>query len=198
MTRRKTFAGAFLSHFLAAVLILMWGFTLPSQGQVNFQTRYTTVLAASPADLIEMEGRLRFSTPVPALQYQVTTGEFACHPAFPRLAAKIDAILVRTSQLLKFRSFRQSHLTIVLLANGKEVRQRHLLIVPGQRQGLFGFGSLEAFYETCNRTIYLSLRDLHEGILAHEMAHDLICTRISPRPPSSVQEYWAHYVESRL
>jgi hypothetical protein len=198
MTRRKTFAGAFLSQLSAAVFILMWVFTLPAQGQVSFQTRYTVVVAASPTDLLEMERRLHFSTPVPALPYQVTTGEFAFHPAFPRLAAKIDAILVRTSQLLKIRSSQQSRLNIVLLANGKEVRQRHLHIVPGQRQGLFGFGSLEAFYETCSRTIYVSLRDLHEGILAHEMAHDLLCTRISPRPPSSVQEYWAHFVESRL
>jgi hypothetical protein len=198
MTRKKTFAGAFLSYILPAVIILMGGFTLPAQGQVRFQTCYTTLLAESPADLLEMERRLHFSTPVGASQYQVTTGEFAFHPAFPRLAAKIDAILVRTAHLLKVQPAPQSPLNIVLVANGKEVRRRHLLLIPGQPQGLFGFGSLEAFYETLSRTIYLSLRDLHEGILAHEMAHDLLCTRIFPRPPSSVQEYWAQYVEYRL
>jgi hypothetical protein len=198
MTRKKRFAGAFFSPIFTAVLILMWGFTLPALGQVTFQTRYTALLAESSADLLEMERRLHFSTPVYASQYQVTTGEFAFHPAFPRLAAKIDAILVRTAYLLKIQPSPQSRLKIIIVANGKEVRRRHLLLVPGQPQGLFGFGSLEAFYDTFSRTIYLSLRDLHEGILAHEMAHDLLCTRIFPRPPSSVQEYWAQYVESRL
>jgi hypothetical protein len=176
----------------------MWGFTLPVLGQVSFPTRYTVVVAESPPDLLEMEHRLHFSAPVSDSQYQVTTGDFAFHPGFPRLAAKIDAILLRTSQILNIRPSQQSRLNIVLVANGEEVRRRHLLIVPGQRQGLFGFGSLEAFYQTYNRTIYLSLRDLHEGILAHEMAHDLLCTRVSPPPPATDQESWAHYVESRL
>jgi hypothetical protein len=198
MIRKKTFVGSFLSYVLPAVLILMWGFTLPAQGQVSFQTRYTVVSAESPTDLLEMERRLHFSTPVSAEQPQLTTGEFAFHPAFPRLAAKIDAILVRTSQILNIQPSQQSPLNIVLVADGKEVRQRHLLIVPGQRQGLFGFGSLEAFYETYSRTIYLSLRDLHEGILAHEMAHDLLCTRVCPPPAAADQESWAHFVESRL
>jgi len=198
MTRKKTFAGAVLSRILSAVLILMGGLPLPALGQISFPTRYTVVLAESAADLVDMERRLHFPVPVSASPYQVTTGEFAFHPAFPRLAAKIDAILARTSQLLNIEPSPQAHLKIVLVANGKEVRRRHLLVVPDQRQGLFGFGSLEAFYETCGRTIYLSLRDLHEGILAHEMAHDLLCTRVCPPPAAAEQEAWAHYVESRL
>jgi hypothetical protein len=192
MIRKKIFAGIFLSYILPAVLILMWGFTLAAQGQESFQTRYTVVLAESPADLLEMERRLHFVTPLPVVQYHVTTGEFAFHPAFPRLAAKIDAIIVRTSHLLKIQPCQQSRLEIVLLANGKEVRRCHQLIVPGQPQGLFGFGSLEAFYSTYNRTIHLSLRDLREGILAHEMAHDLLCTKVFPPPPTDVKEDWAH------
>jgi hypothetical protein len=195
---RKTFAGIFLSQVLPAVLILMWGFTLPALGQVSFPTRYTVLLAESPVDLLKMERRLNFSTPVSNSQYQVTTGEFAFHPGFPRLAAKIDAILLRTSQILNIQPFQKSRLNIVLVADGKEVRKRHQLIVSGQRQGLFGFGSMEAFYETCGRTIYLSLRGLHEGILAHEMAHDLLCTRVCPPPAPAEQESWAHYVESHL
>ncbi len=197
MTRKKL-AGAFLSHLFAAVLILMGGFSLPALGQVSFETRYAVVQAASPLDLLEMERRLHFSAPESNSDYQVTTGAFAFHPGFPRLAAKIDAILLRTSQILNLQPSRQPRLHIVLVADSKEVRRRYLLIMPGQRRGLFGFGSLEAYYETGNRTIYLSLRDLHEGILAHEMAHDLLCTKICPPPSASDQESWAHYVESRL
>jgi hypothetical protein len=198
MIRKKTFAGAVLSQIAAAVLIVMGGLLQPALGQVSFPTRYAVVQAESPADLLDMEHRLHFPARVAASQYQVTTKEFAFHPAFPRLAAKIDAILLRTAHLLNLQPSEQSRLHIVLVANGKEVRRRHLLVVPGQRQGLFGFGSLEAFYETCGRTIYLSLRDLHEGILAHEMAHDLLCTRVGPPPAAAEQEAWAHYVESRL
>ena len=195
---RKKLAGAFFFHVVPAVFILMGGFTLPALGQVSFPTRYTVVRSESPLDLLEMERRLHFSAPASNSQYQVTTGAFAFHPGFPRLAAKIDAILARTSQLLHIQLSQQSRLNIVLVADGKEVRRRYQIMVPGQRRSLFGSGSLEAFYETGNRTICLSLHDLREGILAHEMAHDLLCTRVYPQPPAADQESWAHYVESRL
>jgi hypothetical protein len=138
---RKTFAKTFLFHVLPAVLISMGGFTPPALGQVSFQTRYTVVVAESPADLLEMERRPHFPTTVSNSQYQMTTGEFAFHPGFPRLAAKIDAILVKTSQILNIQPSPQSRLHIVLMAYGKEVRHRYQFIVPSQRQGLFGFGS---------------------------------------------------------
>jgi hypothetical protein len=122
---RKTFAKTFLFYVLPAVLISMGGFTLPALGQVSFQTRYTVVVAESPADLLEMERRPHFPTTVSNSQYQMTTGEFAFHPGLPRLAAKIDAILVKTSQILNIQPSPQSRLHIILMTNGKEVRHRY-------------------------------------------------------------------------
>ncbi len=197
MTQRKLSPAAVCFSAAAAVVFLLGGLSQTVQGQVTFQTRYTLVSAASEADFLTMERRLRYPVATSAGQPRLE-GEWAFHPAFPRLAAKIDAILLRTSELLNLRPLPQSRLHIILLANGKEVRRRHLTLVPGQRQGLLGFGALEAFYEAHSRTIYLSLRDLHEGILAHEMTHYLLCTAVSPRPPSNLQEAWAHYVESHL
>jgi len=179
-----------------AVLLLAWGLSLPARGQEVLKTRHAVVQAQSAADLMEMERRLHVATPAAASQTHFT-GEHAFHPAFPRLAAKIDGILDRASRLLNLHPSRSSRLNIVLLTNGKAVRGRHLLLVPGQRPGLFGYGSLEAFYEARSRTIYLSLADLHEGILAHEMAHYLFCTTLAVPPPEYIQEAWAQYVESR-
>ena len=58
-------------------------------------------------------------------------------------------------------------------------------MVPGQRPGLFGYGSLEAFYAVGPRTVYLSLADLREGILAHELTHHLLCTVMGTPPPEA-------------
>lgn len=71
-------------------------------------------------------------------------------------------------------------------------------MVPGQHPGLFGYDSLEAFYFVGTRTVYLSLADLREGILAHELTHHLLCTVMALPPPEVTQEAYAHYVESRL
>ncbi len=197
MRRKKSLCRIFPFYLTLTALVLTWGLHLPAWGQEVFHTQYTVVRANSTSDLLEMERRLHFATVASASQPQ-TTGRFAFHPGFPRLAAKIDAILIRVAQIINLSPARTPRVNIVLLPNGKEVRQRHVLLVPGQRPGLFGYGFLEAFYYVGTRTMYLSLKDLHEGILAHELTHHLLCTTLALPLPAHSQEAWAQYVESRL
>jgi len=42
---------------------------------------------------------------------------------------------------------------------------------------------LRAWYIFEYNTVYLNVRDLHEGILAHELAHSIIDNYLSTRPP---------------
>lgn len=174
-----------------------WRLNPPAWGQEVFLTRYAVVRATCAADLLEMERHLHFSANVSAAQPR-TTEEFAFHPGFPRLSAKIDGILERASRLLNLSAVRPPRVTLVLLPDGKEVRRQHVAMVPGQHPGLFGYDSLEAFYFVGTRTVYLSLADLREGILAHELTHHLLCTVMALPPPEVTQEAYAHYVESRL
>jgi hypothetical protein len=197
MRRKKSLCRIFPFYLTLTALVLTWGLNLPARGQEVFHTKYTEVRANSTTDFLEMERRLHVATVDSAYQPQ-TTGRFAVHPGFPRLAVKIDAILIRVAQILNLSPSRTPRINIVLLSNGKEVRQRHVLLVPGQRPGLFGYGFLEAFYYVGTRTMYLSLKDLHEGILAHELTHHLLCTALALPPPAHSQEAWAQYVESRL
>ena len=197
MGREKQFGGIFPFYLALMVLGFIVGLNPPAWGQEVFTTQYAVVRATSAADLLEMERRLHF-TAAPSTSLTRTTGEYAFHPGFPRLAAKIDAILERAARLLKFPPVRPPRVTVVPLPDGKEVRQQHVNLVPGQRPGLFGYGSLEAFYYIGTRTVYLSLADLHEGILAHELTHHLLCTLMTLPPPAQTQEAYAHYVESRL
>jgi len=197
MGSAKQLWGILPFSLILATLMTIGGLTPLARAQEVFTTRYAVVQAASAVDLLEMERRLHFAAPAAASPPR-TTGEFAFHPGFPRLAAKIDAILERTLNLLKFPPVRPPRVTLVLLPDGQEVRRLHVNLVPGQRPGIFGYGSLEAFYYVLTRTIYLSLADLREGILAHEMTHHLLCTLMTLPPPAQTQEAYAHYVESRL
>ena len=194
--RKKKLLGSYPFYLALAVLILTCGLNLSAWGQEEFHTRYAVVSAQSAADLLEMERRLHFATLKPASQPR-PRGEFAHNPGFPRLAAKIDSIMVRVARLLNLCPSRLPRLNIVLLSNAKEVRQRHRLLIPLQSPGLYGYGSLEAFYYAATSTVYLSLIDLHEGILAHEWTHHLLCTALV-LPSAHDQEAWARFVESRL
>jgi hypothetical protein len=197
MEWEKPLGRMLLCALTLAVLTLLGGLKAPAWGDEVLTTRYAVVRAASSADLLEMERCLRFNTAVP-VSPPPTTGTLALHPGYPRLAAKIDGILERAASLLRLSSMKIHRVNIILLPDGKAVRQQHVLMVPGQRPGLFGYGSLEAFYAVSTRTVYLSLADLREGILAHEVTHHLLCSIRTACIPERTQEAYAHYVESRL
>jgi hypothetical protein len=195
---RTPLGGRISPLFLATALLLGLGAVhQPAFGQQTLLTRYTEIRAAAAADLLRMERRLTFPAAKPAPP-PVTIGKFAYHPGFARLSAKIDGIYERAASLLHISGVRPPRVTLVLLPDGKEVRRQHVQMVPGQRAGLFGYGTLEAFYAVGPKTIYLSLADLREGILAHELAHHLLCTVAGAPPPEQTQEAYAHFVEAHL
>jgi hypothetical protein len=117
----------------------------------------------------------------------------------PGLAAEVDGLLARVCLTLHLRPQKSGKLHIVLLKDGREVHQRYLALDPwAQNPPIFGHLKLEGFYEPRSRTIFLSLADLREGILAHEMTHYVLCEQPGGPPPADLQEEWAQYVESSL
>ena len=57
---------------------------------------------------------------------------------------------------------------------------------------------LRAWYRYKNNTVYVNVRDLHEGMLAHELAHAIIDHYLLVRPPRATAEILARYVDSHL
>ena len=57
---------------------------------------------------------------------------------------------------------------------------------------------IRAWYIYEFNTIYLNVEDLHEGMLAHELAHSIIDHFLLVRPPSASAEILARYVDSHL
>jgi hypothetical protein len=172
----------------------------PAQAQQVFKTQSATIYYEDPASLREMEHRLRFSQANQFSQGYFYTQDPVQAALAPGLAAKIDGLLVKVSLLLNRRPRQAQGLNIFILKDGKQVRQRHLVFQPVQNGGpaWFGYGRMEAFYEPRSRTIFLSLEDLHAGIMAHELTHYVLCESFRVPPPAALQEDWARYVESSL
>jgi len=63
-----------------------------------------------------------------------------------------------------------------------------------------GSGNLRvrAWYIYERNTIYLNVRDVNEGIVAHEMAHAIIDHYLLVRPPRATAEILARYVDEHL
>jgi len=172
----------------------------PAPAQQIFQTQSATIYYEDPASLREMEHRLRFSQAEKFSQSYFYTQDPVQAALSPGLAAKVDGLLAKVCLLLNRWPKKSAGLRIFLLKDGRQVQQRHLVFQPYQNSGpsWFGYGSMEAFYEPRSRSIFLSLQDLHAGILAHELTHFVLCVSFAVPPPAALQEEWGRYVESSL
>lgn len=179
------------------VLVSLLGI-LPAFAQQSFMTPKAVVYFHAPADLLKMEGRLRFTQAEGFMQRYFYTQDPAQTSLAPGLAAKIDGLLTRVSLILNIWPPNPNRLRIFLLQDGHQVRQRHLALQPLQERPIFGYSPMSGFYESRTRSIFISLKDLHEGILAHEMTHFILCESFAVAPPASLQEEWARYVETRI
>lgn len=175
---------------VALVYLLMLSDVIPAPAAQQLQTGRIEVHGDHPGDLELMAQRLRF----PGSRLRVTAASAAV--PVQGLAAHLDAMLARVCQILNRRPAGDRRLRIFLLKDGRQVRERYLLFQPPGQAPLFGHPPLEAFYERQSQSIFLSLSDLHPGILAHELAHFVLAST-RPLPPPQMQEEWARYVENR-
>ncbi|MDZ4165695.1 MAG: hypothetical protein U1C55_11270 [Smithellaceae bacterium] len=66
-------------------------------------------------------------------------------------------------------------------------------------KGLGGPGAAPlAFYSHGNRNIFLAIDSINDRILAHEIAHAVICIYFGVPPPERMQEVLAQYVDKHL
>ncbi len=57
---------------------------------------------------------------------------------------------------------------------------------------------IRAWYEFRYHTVFICIDDVHEGMLAHEMAHGIIDHYLKVRPPTATAEILARYVDTHL
>jgi hypothetical protein len=182
------------------ILAAMSSFILcsPAFAQEFINTKWAKIVYNSPVDLQEMNRKLTVKIPDGFLQqYSLISFPSQNSDNF-WLGVKIDALLLKVSAILRLNLQTSPRLTIRLFKDGRQIAQIFSLFQPSSERPLFGYGSMQAFYEPRSRTILLSLKDLREGILAHEMAHFLLCTSNFAPPPEYIQEDLAEQVESRI
>jgi len=107
-----------------------------------------------------------------------------------KLARKIDALFERVQEILDMR---------------KKMKKVNINIYPDKKQLREAFERIyrkpchiRAWYEYSYHTIFICVDDVHEGMLAHEMAHGIIDHYLKVRPPSATAEILARYVDSHL
>ena len=106
------------------------------------------------------------------------------------VSRKVDALFERAQEILDMRK-KMPKITIHIYPNRRELDSAYHAIYHSEN-------NIRAWYLYETNTIYLNVTDVHEGMLAHEMAHSIIDHFLLVRPPPASAEILARYVDVHL
>jgi hypothetical protein len=146
-----------------------------------YQTQYASITSSSEED------RYRFTRNIGSgLSFLSDSPE-----KNPLLAkTRVDKIVEMVSSLLDMHPLKL-HFTIALYKTKTEVAAAY------RASGMLSAAPV-AFYAHRSRTIAVSIDDITDRILAHEIAHAIICAYFVPPPPVRMQEILAQHVDQKL
>ena len=107
-----------------------------------------------------------------------------------KIKKKVDAVYERVQEILDMRKLTDK-VKVDIYHDKKELHAAYYEVFQKKSQ-------LRAWYIYKSNTIYINANDMHEGILAHEMAHAIIDQFLSVRPPPATAEILARYVDGHL
>ena len=105
---------------------------------------------------------------------------------------KVDGLYERVQEILDMRGKIKKKVTLRVHPDREALARAY--------QAFTGNPNLQvrAWYIYEQNTVYLNVRDVHEGIVAHEVAHAIIDHYLMVRPPRTTAEILARYVDEHL
>lgn len=179
-------------HIKSFILgVLCWGLILLAAGRTQaeggrLETKYTVLMFGSTEVLARYyeavdygPGNLNRS---PSLLSEAALKK--------NTATKTDAVFERAQAILDMKK-RIPKIRIRLYPDKAALKRVYSMLSRDKRV-------MRAWYLFRSNTVYLNVRDLHEGILAHELAHGIIDNFLRVRPPANTAEILARYVDAHL
>ena len=156
---------------------------------VTSKNNRIAILYPSDINLKRLEGRLRsrwFSVS-PAERDLYTNPSYSIEQ---RIISRLEAILLRVEEILAMYPS-SIDLKIKVFKNRRDLSLEYLSLL-GTTQ------DYKSFYIHGLGTIYASMQDISDSVIAHEMAHAVIDNYFQVIPPEKTAELLATYVDSHL
>jgi predicted regulator of amino acid metabolism with ACT domain len=154
----------------------------------EIETKYTIIRYQDLKDLKKFNRKVKYPLGESGLTWLFSGGGSV--NLTDKLKKKVDATYRRVQEILDMRK-RMKKVTINIYQNKKQLRSVYYKIYMKECR-------IRAWYIYEYNTIYISVDDLHEGMLAHELAHSIIDHYLTVRPPPATSEILARYVDSHL
>ena len=187
-----TVEGIFIFFFLCGISLA------ETPGDVQWEkliTRHTVIQYQSIEDLKNFNKKISYLPNRWGLDFLSSQSEIK--GLKNRITKKVDALHKRVQDILGMRKL-MSRETILLYPNKEKLHAAFSRISKKHRLAYGKSSFPRAWYIHARNSIYINVEDLHEGILAHEMAHAIVDSYLLIQPPESTSEILARYVESHL
>ncbi len=181
--------------FLFMVTLFLWGhgsqrvIASDDTAWLKLETRYTIIHYQRQEDLNKFDKNIDYAVGKQDLKAMFSSSDAS--NLKETLKKKVDAIYRRAQRILDMRKRMPKKVKINIYQNKIQLQDAFYRIYKKR-------GRLRAWYIFEYNTIYLNLKDMHEGMLAHEMAHSIIDHYLSVRPPPASAEILARYVDKHL
>ena len=161
----------------------------------NLETKYTIILYQSLEDLKKFDKKIDYSPDEWGIS-RLFSGSGA-DKRMDKLKKKIDALHERVQWILGMRK-KKNKLKINIYPDKEKLHATFSKIYKKSYRSYKTSLRIRAWYIFESNTIYITVDDLNEGILAHEIAHSVIDQYLKVRPPKAAAEILARYVDKHL
>lgn len=154
----------------------------------NIETKYTVIHYQSFEDLKKFNYKVKYGQEQWSLK-RLFSGS-GPNDLVDGIITKVDVLFERVQEILDMRK-KMKKVTINVYRDKEQLHDAYSKIYKGPCR-------IRAWYRYGNNTVYVHVNDLHEGMLAHELAHSIIDHYLLVRPPAATAEILARYVDSHL
>lgn len=184
----KIFSLICVTILLFSPWVVVRGAAADNKAWQEIETKYTIIRYQELKDLNKFNRKVRYSPGESGLSWLFSVRGSA--NLTEKVKKKVDAIYRRVQEILDMRK-RMKKVTINIYQNKKQLRSAYYKIYMKECR-------IRAWYIYEYNTIYINVDDLHEGMLAHELAHSIIDHYLTVRPPPATADILARYVDSHL
>ena len=156
----------------------------------KIETRYTVLHYNTLNDLKKFHGKIDYPRDEPNLKRPFSPSEYK--DLIDSIKKKVDVIHARVQEILDIRK-RIAKVNINLY-HGKRFDEAFHRVAGVERHSR----PIRSWYLFEIKTIYIDVDNVHEGVLAHEMAHHIIDHYLTFRPSKAIAEILAYYVDKHL
>ncbi|BCL61177.1 hypothetical protein DGMP_18700 [Desulfomarina profundi] len=174
--------------FLCGVDLFFWHEECGANtGKYKVVTKHTSLVFNSREDMVLFNNAIDYEPNTSLSDFFSSSNSLDQEK---ELIRKVDLLFEKVQAILDMRK-RMRKVRVRLFSNSDQLKRAYRKIF-GKKCHIRGW------YVYDFNTVFLNVRDVHEGMLAHELGHAIIDHYLTVRPPRATAEILAKYVDKHL